>query len=338
MGNSSTSGSKDASRFFVRAGLFVLLGGIVCYSLVSFVGRSGTPQTGSDLRLSIHDILSHAPQVEVLGVGNSHNVAVDFEQLDNAFPAWTGASDLFEVEYLLHAMVPRLPNLHVVLIPISYFSFRTESRFERTSTRTAYYRAIGGFPLNLGDTFLWLRAQGPDLPTDHGKGIVLAALRFLGLVAVPESEEVPETLFGQFDATTDTKVMSEALIAYTETDGVPAHFAWQRKTLEARPDIVRHTTAAIEHVIQTLQESRIRLVFYTPPYFFRYTELYDRDTVEEMHTIMADLVEKYGIEYYDYSGDPDFANDPRLFMDDDHLNKAGARLFTERVRGLLFTE
>lgn len=324
MKSSSTSSSRDAIRFFVRSALFILFGGMLLFAFSPGRWLSGIR---SDLDLKIAGVLSHAPAVEVLGVGNSHTNAIDFNQLSNAFPAWAAGTDLFEMEYVLHSLLPRLPNLHTVLIPISYFSFYLDNTLlRRESIRVRYYEALGRLPLIPSDIPLWLRAQAAYASTDHGKGTILAALHFVGLIEDSESTgvaEIPE------------HTTSESLIMHAENGRVSEHLSFHQRALEEYPSIVSNTGAAIERIILLLEEREIRIVFYTPPYFFRYTELYDPAYVEETRSIMAALTDAYGVEYYDFSEDPGFIHNPDLFTNSDHMNKEGARLFTRKLSSLM---
>lgn len=55
-------------------------------------------------------------------------------------------------------------------------------------------------------------------------------------------------------------------------------------------------------------------------------ELYDA-----FYEQIEKIVDKTGIEYYDYSFDERFSNNLDYFMDVDHLNKKGAKKFTKIV-------
>ena len=357
MKNSSTSNSRDALRFFARCVLFILVGMMGLYSLLS-VARVMAPPVPSNQYSRIENVLSHAAEVETLGLGSSHSRAIDFSLLGNAFPVWVGCCDLPTVEDLLHKLVPEVPNLHTTLISISYFSFNLLNMIQRNDVRIDCQKALGGLPLVLSDIPL----------RDHGKEIFLFALRSLGLALNSESDEVREVPFGaeRSDVSRDTladfsdilgrevalqtphtktdmQLLSEALIMQIERSatGVSIYHGGvigaQPGDLSERSDIVRVTTATVERIVQFLQEREVRVVFYTPPYFFRYNKLYDHNSVVEMYAIMANLVETYGVEYYDCAQDPDFAYNPMLFGNGDHMNGAGARLFTEKLIGLMST-
>ena len=78
----------------------------------------------SRVEFRVKQLLEKADSVEALAVGNSHACAIDFNILGmNGYRIARGGNDLFEVDYILRAFYPYLPNLKTVLINISYFTF-----------------------------------------------------------------------------------------------------------------------------------------------------------------------------------------------------------------------
>jgi quinol monooxygenase YgiN len=97
----------------------------------------------------------------------------------------------------------------------------------------------------------------------------------------------------------------------------------------------RDTYRTAVELIRLLQERDIRVVFYTPPYYESYVELSDPAMIEEMKQIMSGLQQEYGVEYYDLSADEELISDSRLFLNSDHLNLCGARVFSTRLNELM---
>ena len=72
------------------------------------------------------------------------------------------------------------------------------------------------------------------------------------------------------------------LVTYTKEIGIPHHLEGQRESLEAHPNLPTKAYEAAVDVIEVLQGRDIRVVFYTPPYFEAYSDLYDPETVAVM--------------------------------------------------------
>lgn len=54
----------------------------------------------------------------------------------------------------------------------------------------------------------------------------------------------------------------------------------------------------------------------------------DEEFFNRFYSTIDQVVKDTGVEYYDYAFDERFANEYSLFMNIDHLNKEGARNFT----------
>ncbi len=94
---------------------------------------------------------------------------------------------------------------------------------------------------------------------------------------------------------------------------------------------------AVYDMIKTCREIGARPILLTMPYTKYYVEGVEKITpgfFENYHSIIMDIIEKTGIEYYDYSRDTRFYEHPELFRDTDHLNTRGSELFTD----ILFDE
>jgi hypothetical protein len=102
--------------------------------------------------------------------------------------------------------------------------------------------------------------------------------------------------------------------------------------LEANPRVTEQVAAATRELIAGLRGRRVRVVFFTPPYYVAYNEACDERWRQLMLEQMGGIARETGVEYYDFSRDAEFENDPRLFTNADHLNGRGARLFSARLR------
>lgn len=72
-------------------------------------------------------------------------------------------------------------------------------------------------------------------------------------------------------------------------------------------------------------------ILVTTPYLSEYTDEVKKsapDFYDEFYSIVDAVVESTGVEYHDYAFDERFSHSYDLFMNADHLNKEGARQFT----------
>ncbi len=91
---------------------------------------------------------------------------------------------------------------------------------------------------------------------------------------------------------------------------------------------------ALYNIINLCHKNKWTPILITTPYLAEYTDmikLNSPDYLELFYREVEQISSSTGAEYYDYSSDPRFANHHDLFMDGDHLNKEGARLFTNTL-------
>ncbi len=103
---------------------------------------------------------------------------------------------------------------------------------------------------------------------------------------------------------------------------------------EKRNQITEDTYEKAVEIISFLHSHGIAVVFFTPPYFYKYTELYKQhnsETINLMETNMEKLIADYNVKYYNYSDHPDYSDNYQLFKDSDHLNYCGRALFSKDI-------
>lgn len=105
--------------YLKKLSAFIVIG-IVIFITLSVLAES----QNSRVEFRVKQLIEKADSISVLAVGNSHTGAFDFEALAmNGYRIAQGGNDLFETEYQIRALLPLLPNLKLVIINISYFSF-----------------------------------------------------------------------------------------------------------------------------------------------------------------------------------------------------------------------
>ena len=81
--------------------------------------------------------------------------------------------------------------------------------------------------------------------------------------------------------------------------------------------------------IERNNEKRIILII--TPYYQTYWDYVksEEDVFLRVYNVISKIAEEYLIEFIDYSDDSRFSTNANYFIDSDHLNSLGARLFTE---------
>ncbi len=335
-------------RFVLKAALFLSIG-FVLAALLAYTANAVRPDSVSndyaDYQLQVRQLQEQTDEIEALSVGNSHSLAIDFETLgQRGYHLWRPSGDLFEAHYQLEALLPSLPNVHTVYISTSYSLFRWDNGAdpEREFIRQEMYSilpASAPLPGDLDNFMLGkFRSVFPFdylIRADHWKNV------FRGLLVRPDGPQQADRIRRETDGQTVstrfaecTLLRDEELAEAAEID--VATYQGRMSTMAAgNTHLQRDTYRTAVELIRLLQERDIRVVFYTPPYYESYVELSDPAMIEEMKQIMSGLQQEYGVEYYDLSADEELISDSRLFLNSDHLNLCGARVFSTRLNELM---
>jgi len=329
--NSSTSSSKvlqvwyhsDLLRFALKGVIFLAVGIVVFVALSSI--SSYCDPSESTLEMRITELLRSHVDTKAINAGHSHNLAIDYSVLGyNGYHAWYSSSDFFEVEYELRNLVPQLKELKVVFIPVAYFGFHQDNSLSesRSTHRVQFYKTFGAWPPIKGDLWLYSRSKIDNVVRlDHWK--IVATVMLHGR----EGTDTALPRDGHRIQADDFEPMTyEELVEFTTNSpsGVSGHLEMQDAADKDHPNLGEDTFECVVRIIKFLQKRGIRVVFFTPPYFVTYTELYPPQKIQSMKARMQQLVDGYGVEYYDFSTDEDLIYNNLLCRDDDHLSMDGA--------------
>ncbi len=101
------------------------------------------------------------------------------------------------------------------------------------------------------------------------------------------------------------------------------------------PGLYNDSYACTVSWIKKLKKRNVRIVFFTPPYWKKYNDMFYGESRAVMIQTMRRLVSQYGVEYYNFSTDEEFVNDPTLFKDSNHLNKDGSTKFCAKLKAAM---
>ena len=243
---------------------------------------------------TLYERVLELERIEYVNIGSSHGLsAFNYSYYDNSVNLGFGSQRMYFGLKVLESIEPQLDSSSTIIIPISIFSF------------------CGSF-------------DGPKQ-------------RYLGFLSREElgislGEEILEIHFPYFGINNTESLLlkyEEEIIEFQNNgfERAQYHLSLARECNIIDELIVEQ----IKDFIERNNESRI--VFIITPYHDTYWEkiLNEAVVVERIYDTINDVVEKYSLDFLDYSDDPRFYTAPHYFRDSDHLNNDGAVLFTKIV-------
>ncbi|MBU0677834.1 MAG: hypothetical protein KJ626_06925 [Verrucomicrobia bacterium] len=344
---------KPRQQVIAFAGIGVLL-----FSVLYFLAEHfAPPYPLHKTRLKM--LVERGDTIEALSIGSSHSQALRFEFLGvDGIHTWQAGNDIFEMRYQAESVLPKMPGLKTVFWCVSPRTFHLDnlalSTEDRSELRRRYYATMPGWKFIPGDGRDLFRAMlTPIVRIDHWAEVVMDFLmrreptQYVqpgGLIA-----NVPEKRGKEQEAESDAQEEDQSKSRYATEE----HKAYLEKhadhrvsklneqiadMLLNRPDLEDKAFEAAEDIIEMFQKRGVRVIAYTPPYYEKYTELFDPALIEDMDRKMALLQKKYGFEYYDMSRDEEFIHRPELFINSDHVSGEGAGEVSKKLKRLIDAE
>jgi hypothetical protein len=248
------------------------------------------------------------------------------------------AADLFEIEKAALSLANDLPNLNTVFITISYYSFSWDNaKYESyESRRIKFYSMSPGWSPIKGDlpNFLMGKAEAYThvmsvVRSDSWQGVWPALL-----TGVPPTNPYP------YDGVHTISDWGECF-HYT-AEQLEAH-AWEIagrnvegsiQMASAHPGLEQDSFDALARTIEFLQARGVRVILYTPTYYEKYNKYFAKRgpyIMDHMRLAVHNLQQTYGVEYYDFSNDPELMTYPELFYNSDHLGDCGHKVISTKL-------
>lgn len=333
-------GFSAIPKFFVKAFFFVI-GLSLIFNALGTVADSVAPLEDwrAEQQQRVDNLEARHEKNVAISLGNSHSDSVDYSVLGIEGQSLAfAAADLFEVEQYAALMADELPNLKIVFVAISYYSFsRDNATFEPFRTRRIqFYSMIPSWSPIRGDTYNFVLGR---LESNTRVMSVVRSDSWKGVWSELANDASLENPF-PFDGVYSTSAWETCF-----------HYTAEQLEIHAREIANRNVTSSnqmaaihqglgqdafngLARTIELLQSKGIRIVLFTPTYYEKYTE-YFIDTDSYMIGDMQDKVEKlrqtYQVEYYDFSNDPEIRTQPELFYNSDHLSDCGQKIFSAKL-------
>lgn len=272
-------------------------------------------------------VIRNVPEgIEVACFGSSHALlGLDFEDFDQNYVCFNFGQASQFISYddrLLQYYLDHFKPGATVLITISHFSLfgKPDTEYDNfAALNKRYYKVL---PDNLIKQY--------DAKTDFyvTKFPALAAEDALSLLSM---------LIGRNHPNTEWENSTNPEQAAVNAENRYKTFVESKRAADGSRLYNQEEIDALYHMIALCQENGLRPVLITTPYLSEYMDQIrenDPTFLDDFYGIIHHIVDETGVSFFDYSADNRFAENYELFHDADHLNRAGARCFTE----ILFRE
>lgn len=265
------------------------------------------------------DVPAH---IQICNFGSSHGLySFNYEDVCDEFTCFNFALASQSLSYDLRILQQYKDHLEkgcLVFIPVSYFSFfgiEETQEEEFLSKNKQYYDFLPPGQIKKYDisTHVFQRFF-PALNAYEN----LPAVLFFGKASGNEALWSKSAL--------NMDVSADAALAFKR------HFIQEKLNPSGERIINEEEVSALSQMIFLCREIGAVPVLVTTPYLQEYLKEIDANApefYEEFSAILSPILAETEASYLDYSSDPHFTARKDLFMNADHLNKEGARQFTD---------
>jgi len=302
-----------------------------------FVNARDVYLEGTDVR--DRQALAESRHRKVLLLGTSHGYDLNLKEAGLSGVDMThGGQDLFEMAFMARTVKERSRRLDTVIISLSYFSFSfdnsaytldgVKTRIGRRITLYTDFRRMAFIP---GDGAEFLKGMlYPVVTLDHyqlGFQTLLARLTpGASVPGAPSASQPPPSPVKRKPRDWYVRHAQRRCKSFGE---------FASNMAEHHPGLAEDSFNSTLELVRELQAASVRVIFFTPPYTTGYNECFEQTYVKQAIEGGHRLQSLTGAPYFDFSHDPDFVENIRLFEDSDHLNDEGRKRFSRRFKEAL---
>jgi hypothetical protein len=249
--------------------------------------------------------------IEILTLGSSHGlegINPKFLKKHTFNLAHSGQATYYDVK-LCMKYYEKIPNLKLVILPISYFSL---TRYFINARKLDYYQTFNIQHDSLKMDFLDKSVAAKILPR-----VCLNVL--LDKYVEPPYINIDKNGFLAMDSIDKNKRISNKL-------GLEKKNSFESIMSES---VRTQSEILIDTLISKLITKDIELVFITLPQYKTVSQYFNPKILKQNKDFLQKMCKKYKCQYFDYQDDSRFAIDD--FWDNDHLNYIGAEKFTKII-------
>ena len=286
--------------------------------------------------------------IEICNFGSSHGLAsFKYGDEENAFNFALSGEDLYHNFAKLQQYSSHLKKGCVVFLPISYFSFCTDTKAPSDKSYYTFlekeyikgysletYLNVKYFPvLRSGDGLLKDLVNEDKMAslfyedadqTGNAEEAVVGAADLNDYSAGPEEQSSlnPETLYNSAYVPSDAE-----LYDFSDLRSKSWHSQFNRFNIYM-DDNVGILTDTVNYC---LDHGFVPILVSTPINHVLNVMFTDDELEKYFYSNIEKVVASTGVEYLDYSHDPDFSDNNGYFSNADHFNSVGGKAFTEEM-------
>ena len=271
--------------------------------------------------------------IQICNFGSSHGCAFNYKDFKDKYVcsnfSMTSQSLFYDYSILQHYQDKLQPGAAVFILT-SYFSFFGVPEAEQKSFHAKnkrYYKFLPGELIMQYDRTIDLYIK--DLPCLSPSGLTVFIKHLFNL------DKTAKLIQADFNTHDDSLIKTadpnEAVIEAAKA--YDRHIAGQRDETGRRLRR-QESFEAIYGMIDLCRKLGAKPVLVTAPYLREYTDIVRKNDPEffgDFYAVIDEIKNKTGIEYYDYAFDERFCRNYRLFSNADHMNREGARIFTNTL-------
>lgn len=254
-------------------------------------------------------------EIEILTVGSSHGGELNPLYFDyKGFNLSNGGQSLYYDTQLISRYVDRMPNLKLVIMPVSYYSLEYDFNSSLEESLKMFYFRYFDIP-PYGETVSLLELRRYSYLAQYGQKVSLRlALKGFKVenTQIDENGWKPENSIVPINQNTGLEKV-RAFEAFMNVKNLPTN------------------STLLGGILDRLTRKNVRVAIITTPVFHTYSDNISDEKYQRMQQAIKQLItqREHQTRYFNYLNDGRFAlND---FYDDDHLNTQGSEKLSRIV-------
>lgn len=292
-------------KFIIKLLIFLLP-----FFILLFIIEVSIRHIPNDYKTKRDYIKKNGDKIEILALGSSHvyyglNPDLFYTSCFNL--AQVAQTPEFDLKLFQH-FLPQLPNLKVLIYPISYFTFYWDLQSSRESWRLKNYSLYYNIEAaqSVKNYFEILSVD----PKSNYKRIIDFYIHKKTEVGVTPRGWGFNCL-AEFSANLD-QTAAESAVRHTSVDGL----------------FFSKNSSEVEEIIKICQQNGIQVVLLFPPAYKAYRDQINKKQLTQTYSKIDSLVKEYdNCRFIDIFADTNYI--ARDFLDADHLNNLGSRKMSQ---------
>jgi hypothetical protein len=267
---------------------------------------------------------SQLGEIEVLSTGHSYGNAINPSYIDHkAFNLFNDTEDFYYDVRVIEKYMDRMPNLKMVLVPISYFSLDYREEQGPWAWRAPFYKFIFDIPSSEPLSFL--------NPSYYSHTFAYGWREVQRFITTGFSNNMTNKMHQDGWR----EVGSQGITDDNESNRAGKQSIEYIESILKDPKDTQYNISLLASFIEKCQAKNIKIILFTPPAFHNYYDYINPNKYQQMQEQITQLVTQYHLEYFDFLRDGRFV--AADFHSIDHVNDLGAEKFSRIMNELIKT-